>query len=150
VHRDACPGATSLRGWLHDDLRLGLDLVVQEAADFTGSGSATISGNQLGWMPTDTSLGAGVTLGGTATPASPGLGSTAAVLASAHAGSGTGTSALVPVPDVGDPGHGPTGLVHQLADRDRGHLPPLATQLALATRLAVKMPWKIATTSAVQ
>lgn len=40
------------------------------------------------------SLGTSVTLGGTAAPGSPGLGSTAAVLASAHAGSGFGTSAL--------------------------------------------------------
>lgn len=68
-----------------------------QESDFTGSGTAagsTISGNQLGWMPTDTSLGTGVTLGGTVAPGSPGLGTTPAVLASAHAGSGFGTSVL--------------------------------------------------------
>jgi hypothetical protein len=68
-----------------------------QAADFVGSGTAaggTISGNHLGWVPTGTSLGTGVTLGGTVTPAAPGLGTTAAVLAQAHAGSGFGTSGL--------------------------------------------------------
>jgi len=68
-----------------------------QSADFAGSGTAaggTISGNQLGWAPTDASLGAGATLGGAVTPASPGLGTTAAVLAQAHAGTGAGTSAL--------------------------------------------------------
>jgi len=68
-----------------------------QAADFTGSGTAagaTISGNQVGWMPTDTSLATGATLGGTVTPVAPGLGTTAATLASAHAGFGFGTSAL--------------------------------------------------------
>jgi hypothetical protein len=68
-----------------------------QASNFTGSGTAagqTISGNQLGWMPTDTSLGTGVTLGVSVTPGSPGLGTTAAVLASATPGHGFGTSAL--------------------------------------------------------
>ena len=68
-----------------------------QAADFTGSGTAaggSIPGNQLGWAPASASLGTGVTLGGTVAPGSPGLGTTAAVLASAHAGSGSGTSAL--------------------------------------------------------
>jgi len=68
-----------------------------QVSDFTGSGTAagrTMSGNQLGWMPTGTSLATGVTLGGTVTPGSPGLGSTAAVLAQAFAGGGVGTSAL--------------------------------------------------------
>jgi hypothetical protein len=68
-----------------------------QTSDFTGSGTAagkTISGNQLGWVPTDTSLATGATLGGTVTPAAPGLGSTAAVLAQAHAGNGVGTSGL--------------------------------------------------------
>jgi hypothetical protein len=68
-----------------------------QASIFTGSGtaaSATISGNQLGWMPTDTSLGTGVTLGGTVAPGSPGLGTTPAILASAAAGNGLGTSVL--------------------------------------------------------
>jgi hypothetical protein len=68
-----------------------------QSADFAGSGTAatsTISGNQLGWAPTDTSLGTGAALGGTVAPGSPGLGTTAAVLALAHAGNGLGTSAL--------------------------------------------------------
>ena len=45
-------------------------------------------------MPTDTSLGTGVTLGGTVAPGSPGLGTTPAILASAAAGNGLGTSVL--------------------------------------------------------
>lgn len=70
-----------------------------EDSSWTGTGSAaggTISGNQLGWVPTDTALGSAVTLGPTVTPASPGLGTTAAVLASATAGlgNGYGTSTL--------------------------------------------------------
>jgi hypothetical protein len=65
---------------------------------WTGSGTAvggTISGNQLGWVPTDTALAPGVTLGPTVTAAAPGLG-TASVLASAvHGlGNGYGTSTL--------------------------------------------------------
>ena len=68
-----------------------------QAADFTGPGTAagaSISGNQLGWMPTFTSLGAGVASGGTVSPAAPGLGTTPAVLAFANSGSGFGTSTL--------------------------------------------------------
>jgi phosphate ABC transporter phosphate-binding protein len=68
-----------------------------QSSSLTGSGSAAgqaISGNQLGWAPSDTSLANGAVLGGTVTPASPGLGSTAAVLASAVPGGGVGTSAL--------------------------------------------------------
>jgi hypothetical protein len=67
-----------------------------QAASFTGSGTAagaTIPGNQLGWTPTDTSL-SDAQLGGAVAPASPGLGSTAATLASAAAGHGLGTSVL--------------------------------------------------------
>jgi hypothetical protein len=45
-------------------------------------------------VPTDTSLSAGAVLGGTVDPGSPGLGTTAAVLASAHAGNGVGTCVL--------------------------------------------------------
>jgi phosphate ABC transporter phosphate-binding protein len=69
--------------------------VVGQAGDFIGSGTAagsSFSGNQLGWTPTGSSLASGVTLGGTITPASPGLGSAPAFLASAHAGTGYGTS----------------------------------------------------------
>jgi hypothetical protein len=67
-----------------------------QASDFFGSGGAaggTISGNQLGWMPIG-SVTTGATLGSTVTPAAPGLGSTAAVLASAAPGGGVGTSSL--------------------------------------------------------
>jgi len=66
---------------------------------WTGSGTAaggTISGDQLGWVPTDTALAPGATLGSTVTAASPGLGTTAALLASAThgVGNGYGTSTL--------------------------------------------------------
>ena len=68
---------------------------------WTGSGTAaggTFSGNQLGWMPTDTALAPGVTLGPTVAPVTPGLGTTPAVLASAAhgvaGGGGFGTSTL--------------------------------------------------------
>ena len=71
--------------------------VTGQEGTFSGSGTSagfTISGNQLGWTPTDTSLGTGVTLGPTVTPAAPGLGTTAGVLAQAAAPNGTGTSVL--------------------------------------------------------
>jgi len=66
---------------------------------WTGTGTAaggTFSGNQLGWAPTDTALAPGVTLGSPVTAANPGLGTTAATLASVHAGlgNGFGTSTL--------------------------------------------------------
>ena len=64
---------------------------------FAGSGPATggsIAGDQLGWAPTATALGAGVALGPAVTPAGPGLDTTPGVLAYAHAGQGFGTSAL--------------------------------------------------------
>jgi hypothetical protein len=72
-----------------------------QSSNFTGTGTGTgsdagqtISGNQLGWVPTDTALATGAVLGGTVTPAAPGLGTTAAVLASAVPGGGVGTSGL--------------------------------------------------------
>jgi hypothetical protein len=70
-------------------------------SDWTGSGTAAgagFSGNQLGWQPTSRGkLPQGVTLGPTVTPASPGLGSTPAVLASASPGgcNGYGTITLI-------------------------------------------------------
>jgi hypothetical protein len=68
-----------------------------QESDFTGSGSAagaTISGDQLGWVPTGT-LAYGATLGPTVAPGtSPGLGDTPQVLASATPGNGMGTSTL--------------------------------------------------------
>jgi Bacterial Ig-like domain (group 3) len=69
--------------------------VTGQESNFTvpAPGTASISGNQLGWTPTSTgTLPAGVILGGTVAPASPGLGTTAAVLAQEHSGSNTGTS----------------------------------------------------------
>jgi hypothetical protein len=72
----------------------------QDPNGFTGSASAagaTMSGNQLGWTPTNSgTLPQGVTLGSAVPPANPGLGTTAAVLASVHAGlnNGVGTSTL--------------------------------------------------------
>ena len=69
-----------------------------QAADFVGSGTAagaSISGNQLGWTPTTVGpLPQGVTLGAPVAPAAPGLGTTPALLASAPAGGGYGTSTL--------------------------------------------------------
>ena len=88
----------------------------QDPNGFTGSGSAagaTMSGNQLGWTPTNSgTLPQGVTLGSAVAPASPGLGTTPAVLASVHAGlgNGYGTSTLganldllFPVPQAAGP-----------------------------------------------
>jgi hypothetical protein len=69
--------------------------VTGQDSNWTGSGTAagaSFSGNQLGWVPTNTgTLPQGVTLGPTV-PAgtSPGLGSAPQVLASVHAGTGNG------------------------------------------------------------
>ena len=72
--------------------------VTGQDSGFTGSGAAAgaaIAGDQLGWTPMAVgSLQGGATLGGTVAPASPGLGSTAATLASAEAGDGYGTNVL--------------------------------------------------------
>jgi hypothetical protein len=72
--------------------------VYGQASVFAGSGTAagsTISGGQLGWTPTATTLGTGVLLGGTVVPGSPGgLGTTPAVLAFATASNGYGVSSL--------------------------------------------------------
>ena len=60
---------------------------------WTGTGTAaggTFTGDQLGWTPTDTALAPAVTLGSAVTAAAPGLGTTAATLASVHAGMGNG------------------------------------------------------------
>lgn len=68
-----------------------------QVLDFTGSGSAAgsaIPGHGLGWVPTATSLASGAALGQTVRPGRPGLGSASAVLASAAAGGGAGTSLL--------------------------------------------------------
>jgi hypothetical protein len=91
-------------------------------APWTGSGSAaggTFSGNQLGWQPTSSTapLTQGVTLGPAVTAASPGLGGTAAVLASAPAGlgNGYGTTTLgadltLAIPPTAPPGPYTSGL----------------------------------------
>jgi hypothetical protein len=69
-----------------------------QASSFVGSGTAagyTFSGNQLGWAPTAVgTLVDGATLGGTVAPVSPGLGTTAATLASAAANCGFGTNVM--------------------------------------------------------
>jgi hypothetical protein len=68
-----------------------------QAADFTGSGTANgsiISGNLLGWVPIGSCAAAGVTFGPVVGPGAPGLGTTAAVLAAAHAGTGFGTCTM--------------------------------------------------------
>ena len=71
----------------------GWSVMGQESA-FTSSAtpSTPISGNQLGWVPTSTTLPNGAILGGMVAPGSPGLGTTAAVLALAHAGTGADPS----------------------------------------------------------
>jgi hypothetical protein len=67
--------------------------VTGQESNFAGPGTASISGNQLGWTPTSTAtLPTGVILGPVVAPASPGLGTTAAVLAQEHSGANTGTS----------------------------------------------------------
>lgn len=53
-----------------------------------------LPGDQLGWTPTESALAGGVTLGPTVAPGDPGLGTTPAVLASARADSGFGTTGL--------------------------------------------------------
>ena len=70
-----------------------------QESTFTSSAtpSTPISGNQLGWAPTAATGsnafdGTHVALGATVAPASPGLGTTAAVLALAHAGFGADPS----------------------------------------------------------
>jgi hypothetical protein len=75
--------------------------VTGQAASFTGSGTAaggSMPGNQLGWTPAASPLAAGAVLGPVVAPGSPGLGSTAAVLADAPAGNGNGfgTTSLDP------------------------------------------------------
>jgi hypothetical protein len=70
--------------------------VVGQVSDFTSptDPDVPIPGNQLGWVPTGTFLADGAVLGGTVAPASPGLGTTAAILASANPGTGFGASSL--------------------------------------------------------
>ena len=69
-----------------------------QTSSFAGSGTAagsTFSGNQLGWVPIAVgTLVDGATLGGTVAPVSPGLGTTAATLASAPANCGFGTNVM--------------------------------------------------------
>jgi Bacterial Ig-like domain (group 3) len=65
---------------------------------WTGSGTAaggTFSGNQLGWVPTDTALAPGVALGPSITAAAPGLGAASLLASAPHGlGNGYGTSTL--------------------------------------------------------
>ncbi|HEY1972968.1 MAG TPA: hypothetical protein VGH89_33805 [Pseudonocardia sp.] len=83
---------------------------------WTGTGTAaggTFSGDQLGWTPTGTALPAGVNLGPTVQPkpAGIGLGTTPGLLASAHAGlgSGYGTSNLGATLALNIPATAPAG-----------------------------------------
>jgi hypothetical protein len=81
--------------------------VTGQAGDFAGTAAgSTISGNQLGWAPTGTSLPSVVTLGGPVTPGSPGLGTTAALLASASAASTCtlGANLTLDIPSTATPG----------------------------------------------
>jgi len=68
--------------------------VIEIAGTLAKGSRWTISGNQRGWVPTDTSLVTGAALGPTVTAGSPGLGTTPSVLASAPSGHGFGTSVL--------------------------------------------------------
>jgi hypothetical protein len=71
--------------------------VVGQATDFTNPTShpaGDFSANFLGWAPNDMGLASGAMLGPVVTPLTPGLGTTAAVLASAATGTGFGTSTL--------------------------------------------------------
>jgi phosphate ABC transporter phosphate-binding protein len=74
----------------------GWSVVGQATAftDPTSNPAGDIPGNQLGWVPTSTSLSDGADLGGPVLPATPGLGSIAGVLAVASPGDGFGTSTL--------------------------------------------------------
>jgi hypothetical protein len=95
VSADGSAGAGTLETITVDDSRDTNPgwLVSGQDSDWAGTGTAvggTISGNQLGWTPTSTALAQGVTLGPVVTPAAPGLGTTAAILASVHAGTGNG------------------------------------------------------------
>jgi len=67
-----------------------------QESNFTSTGppAASFSGNQLGWTPTavNAPLPNGAILGSTVNPVSPGLGTTPAVLALAHAGTGADPS----------------------------------------------------------
>jgi phosphate ABC transporter phosphate-binding protein len=86
--------------------------VAGQVSDFTAAGTnpdIPISGNQLGWMPTSTTLASGAILGGTIAPAAPGLGTTAAILASAKAGTGLGTSTLGATLTLAIPPTNPSG-----------------------------------------
>jgi len=82
-----------------------------QESNFTGTPSGTISGDQLGWVPNDTSLGTGVVVGPSVAPGtSPGgLGDTAAVLASATAPNGSGTSVLGAALTLDIPAAAPAG-----------------------------------------
>jgi alpha-tubulin suppressor-like RCC1 family protein len=85
-----------------------------QESDFDGSGpatGATMPGDQLGWTPAAVgTLQGGATLGPAVNPASPGLGTTAAVLAAAAAGDGMGTNVLTANVDLLIPGGQQPGM----------------------------------------
>ena len=75
--------------------------VTGQVSAFSGTGVASgwsMPGDQLGWAPAASTLAAGATLGAVVAPGSPGLASTAAVLAAAPSGygNGFGTTSLDP------------------------------------------------------
>jgi hypothetical protein len=75
--------------------------VTGQVSAFSGVGAASgwsIPGDRLGWAPAASTLAPGATLGAVVAPGSPGLGSTAAVLAEAPSGygNGFGTTTLDP------------------------------------------------------
>jgi Bacterial Ig-like domain (group 3) len=86
--------------------------VTGQASGFTGSGTAaggSIPGDQLGWAPAASLLAAGATLGAVVPPRSPGLVSTAAVLALAPPGNGFGATSLDPALTLAIPPTAPPG-----------------------------------------
>ena len=86
--------------------------VTGQSSAFTGSGTAvgaTITGDQLGWVPTGIALGDDVSLGPAVGPVGPGLGTTPAILASAPGGHGYGTSTLGANLTLAIPGPAPAG-----------------------------------------
>ncbi len=86
--------------------------VVGQAAGFTNPAShpaGDIPGDQLGWVPSATSLADSALLGAAVAPAAPGLGTTAAVLGYAFPGRGFGTSTLGANLTLAIPSNAPSG-----------------------------------------
>jgi hypothetical protein len=89
--------------------------VTGQESDFAGVGPASgwsMPGNQLGWAPAASMLATGATLGAVVAPGSPGLGTTAALLAEAPSGygNGFGTTSLDPTLTLAIPPTARAGL----------------------------------------